>query len=131
MIFSLTLSLNRTKYYYPYNEELCESNGQRKQLVYFPPEEVSMEKLNAGLFDGPQIRELMKNAMFDEELSKAKLLAWQSLKSVVKNFQGNHWSAEYEKEIEELILKSFRQLKARMSVKLHFLQSYLDYFLKN
>ena len=65
----------------------------------------------------------MKDPMFDRVLSKAKLFTWRSLKSVVTNFLKNLGSAEYEKETEEQ-LKSFRQLEARMSVKLHFLQSY-------
>ena len=49
----------------------------------------------------------MKDPLFDEVLSEAEVSAWQSLKSVVSYFLGNHWSAKYEKEIEEL-LKSFR-----------------------
>ena len=89
-----------------------------------------MEKLKAGIFDGLQIRELIKDSMFDEALSKAELPAWQSLKSVVTNFLGNHHSAEYEKEIVKL-QKSFRQFRAQMSVKLHFLWSHLDCFQKN
>ena len=89
-----------------------------------------MEKLKTDIFDDPQIRELMKDPMFDKALSKAELSAWQLLKSVVTNFLGNHWSAEYKKEIEEL-LKSFHQLKAQMSIKLHFLLSHWDYFPKN
>ena len=72
----------------------------------------------------------MKEPMFDEALIEAELSTWQSLKPVVTNFLGNHRSAEYEKEIEKP-LKSFRQLEARMSVKLHFLQSHLDFFSKN
>ena len=72
----------------------------------------------------------MKQPMFDEALSKAKLSTWQSLKSVVRNFLGNHQSVEYKKEIEEL-LKRFCQLLAQMSVKLHFLQSHFDYFPEN
>ena len=91
---------------------------------------ISIEKLKAGIFDGPQIKELMKDAMFDEVLSKAELSVWQSLKSVVTNFLRNHWSVEYEKEIEEL-LKHFHQLREQMSVKLHFLWLHLDYFPKN
>ena len=65
-----------------------------------------------------QVRELMKDPMFDEALSEAELSTWQSLKSVVINFRGNHQSIEYEKEIKEL-LKSFHQFKAQMSVKFH------------
>ena len=89
-----------------------------------------MENLKAGIFDYPQLRELMKVPLLDEALSEVEQSACQSLKSVVKNFRGNHWNAEYKKEIEEL-LKSSHQLKPQMSVKLLFLQSYLDYFLKN
>ena len=71
---------------------------------------ISMEKLKALIVDGPQIRELMKDPMFDEAQREADLSAWQSLKSVVTDFLGNHRSAEYEKEIQEL-QNNFRQLK--------------------
>ena len=91
---------------------------------------INVEKLKAGIFDGPQIRELMKDPMFDEALIKAKLSARQSLKLVVKDFLGKYLSAEYMKEIEGLP-KSFCQHGARMSVKLHFLCLHLDYFPKN
>ena len=60
-----------------------------------------MEKLKAGIFDSPQMRELMKDPMFDEALSKAELSACRSLMSVVINFLGNQQNAEHEKEIEE------------------------------
>ena len=59
---------------------------------------ISVEKLKAGIFDSLKIRELMKDPVFDEALRKAELFAWQSLKSAVTNFLGNHRSAEYEKE---------------------------------
>ena len=47
---------------------------------------ISIEKLKAGIFDGPQISELMKDPMFDEALSEAKPSSQQSMKSVVTNF---------------------------------------------
>ena len=96
--------------------------------VKFP--RISRKKLKDGILDGPQIREFMKDPKLDEALSGVKLFTWQSLKSVVTDFLTNSLSAEYEKEIEELV-KSFCQLWGRMSVKLHFLLSYFDYFLKN
>ena len=71
----------------------------------------------------------MKDPMFDEAQSEFELSMWQLLKSLVTIFLGNHWSVEYNKEIEEL--KCFCQLEAWMSVKLYFLQSLLDYFPKN
>ena len=69
-----------------------------------------MEKLKAVIFDGPQIRELGKDSMFDDALSAAELSAWRSLKSVITNFLGNNRSAEYEKEVDEL-LKNFSKIK--------------------
>ena len=100
------------------NEELCDGNRQEKLL------RINMEKLKVGIFDDPQIREFMKDPIFDEALS-----AKQSLKSVITNFLGNHRNTEYQKEIEKL-LKSFHQHGAQMSVKLHFLRPHLDYFPK-
>ena len=85
-----------------------------------------MEKLKASIFDSPQIREFI----FDVALSEAELSVWQSLKSEVTNFLGNHRTTEYETEIEEL-QKHFRQLGSRMSVKQLFLRSNLDDFPKN
>ena len=36
---------------------------------------ISMEKLKVGIFNGPQIRKLMKDPMFDEPLTEAELSA--------------------------------------------------------
>ena len=51
---------------------------------------ISKEKLKAGIFDGPQIRELMKDSKFDDTPSAAELSAWKSLKSIIINFLGNN-----------------------------------------
>ena len=45
----------------------------------FPQEKfprIIMEKLKAGIFDDPQIREVMKDPMFEETLSEPELSAW-------------------------------------------------------
>ena len=47
---------------------------------------ISMENVKDGISDSPLIRELMKDPIFDEALSKAELSVWQSLKSGVRNF---------------------------------------------
>ena len=89
-----------------------------------------MEKLKAGIFDGYQIRELMKDPVFDETRSKAELSAWQSLKSVVTNFQGK----SPERGIQERnsrATEEFLPTQTRLSVKLHFLQLHLDHFPEN
>ena len=78
-------------------------------LQKFP--QISMEKLKAGIFNVPQIREHMNDPMLDRALREAKLLTWQSLKLVVTIFLENPHSEEYKKESEEL-QKSFCQLRA-------------------
>ena len=89
-----------------------------------------MEKFKAGIFDGPQIRELIKNTSFDNALNPAELSVWLSLKSVIVNFLGNHRSSQYWKEVDEL-MENFRQIGAPLSVRMHFLRSHLDYFPEN
>ena len=91
---------------------------------------ISEGKLKAGIFVGPQIRELMKDMHFEEALAGVEVNAWFSFKQIVQNFLGNSRSPEYEKLIQNLI-SSFQQLGSRMSVKMHFLHSHLDYFPKN
>ena len=90
----------------------------------------SMEKIKAGIFDGPQIRELIKDTSFDDALNPAELFSWFFLKSAIANFLCNHGSSRYENVVDELMV-NFRQIGARMSVKMHFLRSHLDYFLEN
>ena len=91
---------------------------------------VSFEKLKAGNFDGLQIRELMKDSTFDDAMSATELSTWGSLKSVIANFLGNNRFEEYEREVDKL-LKNFLKLGPRMSVKMHFLRSHVDYFPQN
>ena len=72
----------------------------------------------------------MKGASFNQSLNFIELSAWPALKSVIVNFFGNHSMSEYQKMIYEL-MENFRKLGARMSVKIYFLRSHLDYFLEN
>ena len=50
--------------------------------------QISMEKLKAGIFDGPRIREFMKDPMFDKALRETELSAWQSLEVISYKLQG-------------------------------------------
>ena len=67
----------------------------RQQVCSLPL--ISMEKLKAGIFNDPQIRELMKVPMFDKALIEAELSAWQSLKSLLSKFTGKLQRTENEK----------------------------------
>lgn len=77
---------------------------------------VSEAKLTAGIFDGPKIRELLKDPNFDESMLDIERKAWHSFKSIVLNFLGNHRSQEYERVVNEL-MNNYQALGARMSIK--------------
>ena len=55
---------------------------------------------------------------------------WRTYSTVIEGFLGNKRSSEYVSHVNEL-MKSFEKLEARMSIKIHFLQSHLDYFPEN
>jgi hypothetical protein len=50
---------------------------------------LTMEKLKAGIFNGPQIRQLINDPHFIASMNEIQLCAWSSFVLVVKNFLGN------------------------------------------
>ena len=74
----------------------------------------TMEKFKAALFDGPEIREIMKDASFDESLNCIQFSARLVLMSIIVNFLANHRSSEYQKLVDELI-ENFQKLGAACS----------------
>lgn len=90
----------------------------------------SEAKLKEGVFDGPQIRKLMRDPEFVKSMTDLEKHAWLSFKSVVENFLGNNKSEDYEDEIKKM-LNNYQKLGCLMSLKLHFLESHLDYFPEN
>ena len=91
---------------------------------------LSNEKLKAGIFDGPQIRQLMGDQKFCDSMNEVELAAWLSSVEVVKNFLRNYRADNY-KEIVNNMLRNFRILGINMRIKVHFLHSHLDRFPEN
>jgi len=91
---------------------------------------LSMEKLKAGIFDGPQIRKLMQDETFTARMTVAGRAAWFSYVSVIREFLGNTKASNY-RNLVDVMLQNFQALGARMSIKLHYLFSHLDYFPEN
>ncbi|GBP60738.1 hypothetical protein EVAR_47476_1 [Eumeta japonica] len=89
-----------------------------------------MEKLKGGIFDGPQIRQLMKDTDFIKVMTVPESDAWKSFVLVVENFLRNHKAPNYE-EIVQNMLTNFQTLGANMSIKLHYLRNHLDKFPDN
>jgi len=66
----------------------------------------------------------MQDKQFDEDLNETERNAWSSFKRICKNFLGNHKTANYQDVVQDL-------LGCNMSLKIHFLESHLDFFPEN
>lgn len=91
---------------------------------------LSDAKLKEGIFVGPQIRMLLNDAEFEDRLNLLEWAAWKSFVSVVRGFLGNNKEENYIELVHDL-LKTYKTLGCRMSLKIHFLHSHLDFFPQN
>ena len=91
---------------------------------------VSDPKIKESIFIGPQIRELMQDKQFEEDLNGTERNAWLSFKRICKDFLGNHKAANYHDVVQDL-LTSYEPMGCNMSLKIHFLESHVDFFPEN
>ena len=63
-----------------------------------------------------------------ERMTEKKV--WLDYKNVVEQFLGNVKSLEWQRQVS-IMVKSFKKLKYLMSLKLHFMDSYVEYFPEN
>jgi len=73
---------------------------------------------------------LISDPVFPTKLSRLELKAWQSFVKVVNNFLGNYRADNYTDLVENM-LKAYEKMGCRMSLKMHFLHSHLDFFPEN
>jgi hypothetical protein len=69
----------------------------------------------------------MQDKEFDEDLNETERNAWLSFKRICKDFLGNHKAANNQDVVQDL-LTSCKAMECNMSLKIHFLESHLDYF---
>ena len=67
--------------------------GRGFQYVRNKFSNLSDSKIKEGIFIGPQIRELMQDKQFNEDLNDTERNAWLSFKRVCKDFLGYHKAA--------------------------------------
>ena len=91
---------------------------------------MTIEKIKAGVFDGPQIRKLMNDEDFIGSMNPREALAWQAFVDVERNFLGNNRSKNFVK-IVKISFAKIQGIGANLSIKVHFLFSPLDRFQKN
>ena len=84
-------------------------------------------KIEEGVFVGPRIRELTWDIRFEDQLNKVERTALKSFKNVTSNFLGNNKVENYHDMVADLV-KSYIAVGCNMSLKVHFLDSHLDFF---
>ena len=72
----------------------------------------------------------MQDQTFTARMTVAERAAWCSYDSVIQEFLGNTEAGNYQ-SLVDVMLQNFQALDARMSIKLHYLFSHLDYFPEN
>ena len=86
--------------------------------------------MKAGVFDGPQIRQLSNDEDFVNSISEPEECAWRAFVNIVLNFLGNRKAENYKESVSRL-LGSYHQLGCNMNIKVHFLLNRLDQFPDN
>ena len=76
---------------------------------------------------GPQIRRILASEELEGLMSDLERNAWQAFRMIVEGFLRKHRRDGYAMLVSNLI-KSYEKLGCRMSLKLHFLHSHLDFF---
>ncbi|QQP54164.1 Uncharacterized protein FKW44_006903 [Caligus rogercresseyi] len=72
--------------------------------------QLPVEKVKAGIFNGPQIRKLIKDTEFQNSMNTLECAAWKSFVQVVNNFLGNTKAANHARLISTMI-EAFQKLK--------------------
>ena len=88
------------------------------------------DKIKAGVFDGTQIRTLVRDEEFVNKINDKERAAWLSFVAVTQNFLGNKKADNYHVLVTTMLL-AYRDLGCKMSVKLHFLHNHLVEFPSN
>lgn len=91
---------------------------------------LSDAKVSAGIFVGPQIKVMLACKALEDKMSPVEKRAWVAFRHVVQGFLGNNKSDNYKELVEDLI-ERYAEMKCRMSIKLHYLHSHLDFFRSN
>ena len=73
---------------------------------------------------------MLKSESLEAKMNEIEKEAWQAFRGVVNGFLGNKRNQNY-KELVKKLIKSYQNMDCRMSVKLHFLCSHLDFFQEN
>jgi len=72
----------------------------------------------------------MQNKQFNEDLNETERNAWLPFKRICKDYLGNQKAANYQDVVQDL-LTLYKAMGCNMSLKIHFLESHLNFFTEN
>jgi hypothetical protein len=107
-----------------------DKEGKAFQYLCTKFPKISDAKIKEGIFVGPQIREVLRDTEFVPTLEVKELRAWKAFTQICANFLGN-FRADNSALIVQELLDAYQELGCRMSLKIHFLNSHLDFFPPN
>jgi hypothetical protein len=79
-----------------------------------------------GIFTGPQIRVMLASRDLEQTMTVVERNAWEAFRMVATYFLGKDNCENYE-EIVESLIQHYEVLVCRMSVKLHYFHSNLEF----
>ena len=92
-----------------------DKSGRAFQYLRAKFQRLSEAKLKEGIFIGPQIRNLLDDAVFERTLTPVEKNAWLAFKSVCVNFLGNYRAENYRDLVEDL-LRAYKLMGCNMSL---------------
>ena len=92
--------------------------------------QLSEAKIKGVIFVGSQIRKMLGSKELEDTMTSDERNAWGALRGIVHEFLGNNKSENY-KDIVENLIEQYRTQGCRISLKLHYLHSHLDFFKEN
>ena len=91
---------------------------------------LSEAKVKGGIFTGPQIWQMLGTKELEDKMTTLERDARQSFRNVVHGFLGRNKANNYE-DCVEILLQAYCKLGCRMSLKMYYLHSHLDFFRPN
>ncbi|UYV63591.1 CUL1 [Cordylochernes scorpioides] len=112
------------------NEKALKKDSDAVKYLMNKFRKISCSKITEDIFFGPQIRKLINDEELIAILKEDEKNAWLAFIDVVKHFFGNNISPNYARIVENMISK-FHKLACLMNLKLHFMDSHLNFFPDN
>ena len=100
----------------------------QRDKILLPPLHIKLGLIKKfGIFIGPQVKVMLASEELFTKMNDVEKKAWRAIADVVTGFLGNNKAPNY-KDLVSRMIKAYENMGCRMSLKLHYLHSHLDFF---